>query len=423
MKVGAVRTIINTIKKEFERISHLRSQQLIQQIEDLFDEMPDEEPADKALGILVKNTIATFWREASQIPVTKDWGTNAVVSSWLKLQKNLQETEWDIQRAHHGYFYHCLQFQYNQSGNGIINTDKLMPILIGLCRRIGYAEKDGIDKYPFPFLEVTIQRIEKEKRGHLIEGFSFIATSFAMMFYLLYHHCSKEQWAILPQLIKYRANTTDEEIRSETAMITNMLNSPDKVLALLATMEVYIDGRPLLINPLLSTLPDCIPKSKKKLLDSTIEKRLYYGITHSLHNAAPAELSDSFATVLERDFALHQDQSYPAAINFAMSVNAQFADLPPTNQEQLFSAAYTFSLGQYIKLCESNQAPNPYLWFSHETKSSAAKKLRLQEKGVPTDMSLCEWAATHEGRLHTLKSQFEEHKKKLLQMPNSALEA
>lgn len=457
MKVGAVKEIILAIKEEFEKIGHPHSKQLIKKIEDLFNDLADEGDANKALGDQIKSIIEIFWYEQSQIPVVEDWDNNRVVSTWLKLQNALQDTKWDIQRAHHGYFYHCLQFQYNHAGDGLIDLDKLMPIITGICRRSGYAERNSLAQYPLLSFRTTIEHIEQDKKKHLIEGFTFTATAFAMMFYLLYHHCSKAQLVLLPSLITFRVNTTAEEIRSETALIETMLKMPDKVLAALEKMKVYIDGRAFvrktvfvdgasrLSHDYLSILPESLPKTKRALLMATTANRfdyldkvtgigkhlgcldaardkrfLHFGIIQRIHNTEQEQLCDSFVAILNQEFALHADQSYPKAISFALNVNTRFSDLPQPIQELLFSATYIFALGQYIKLCESNKS-SPLLWFCPKTKSSAATKLMLEEKGESINMGLNEWAATREGRLLLLKSQFEEYRKELFEAPHHAL--
>lgn len=457
MDVGSVKKIITAIKEEFAKTNHERSKQLIKEIEDLFIGLAEDSDITQALGDQIKNIIATFWHEQSQIPVVEDWDNNETVSTWIRLQTALQETKWDIQRAHHGYFYHCLQYQYNQAGDGLINLDRLMPILIRLCRGIGYADRGKLAQYPLCSLQNTIDRIEKQKMRQLIDGFTFTASAFTILFYILYHHCSQAQLVLLPSLITFRKHTTDEEVRSETALLETMLKTPSLVLDTLKQLKFYIDGRsfakkkafiegnPTLIDDCLSILPDSLPKSKRDLITATTGKHidyldkvtglgkhlgcidaardkrfLHFGIIHKIRSTEPEHLCDSFAAVLKQEFALHSDQSYPKAISFALSVNTRFSDLPQSIQELLFSASYIFALGQYINLCESNKK-SPLLWFCPKTKSNAAAKLIQQEKGKSIDMGVNEWAATHEGRLCLLKSQFEEYKKELFQETHHAL--
>ncbi|MCL9684850.1 hypothetical protein [Legionella maioricensis] len=410
MNVGAVRKIVEAFKVEIEKTANKESRKLSQQLDDLFDDLNDNDLIDALLGNQVKRIIMLFWEQASQWPITEDWATNAPVSAWLKLQDDLRETKWEIQTAHHGYFYHCLEWQYDQNGDGVLAANQLMPVLIRCCRMLGYAEKQE-ENYPFSRLTSKIDLVENLKKSFLIDGVKSIVTSLAVLFYLHYHHCSPAQLAILPHLIKYRINTTDEERRSETAVVTALGHAPQKALIFFKQMAIYIEGKEFFTNPSLKSLPNLIPNSKKKLLEEINDKQWYYLITHAIRTEEQSHLVDPLIKILGEDFVQQKDQSYPASLSFAEKVIQQFTDISPLIQKRLVSALHYFCLERYTVLCNSKAAKNPLLWFSPATKSGAALKLQQRERGISTHLSLVEWAATLEGRLNNLITLFDEYKK------------
>ncbi len=409
MNVGTVRKIIETFKMKMEGIADKESEQSSQQLCNLFDDLNDNDRVDRDLGLQVKHIILKFWQQVSQRPVTGDWATNATVSAWLKLQKDLQETKWDIQVAHHSYFYHCLEVQYNQSGDGKIAANILIPVLVRCCRMLGYVQKQEDQDYPFAFLASKIQSIEHLRKAFLIEGIKSKVTSLAALFYLLYHHCSPAQLAILPRLIKYRVNTTDEEIRSETAVVMTLGLAPEKALFFFQHTASYIDGREFITNNTLINLSDSIPNSPKKLLEAITGKQWYYKILKTIRTEELSNSVDPLIKVLEQDFAQQADQSYPAALSFTEKVIRQFTNLPAPINDKLLSALRFFCFDHYMTLCKSN-TKNSFFWFSPATKSSTALKLQQQEK-TPAQLNFLEWAATQEGRLHHLITLFDDYKK------------
>ncbi len=410
MNVGTVRKIIEDFKTEIDKTANEESKKLSRQLNDLFDDLNDCDLIDVPLGAQLKLIITQFWQQASLWPVNKDWATNPTVSAWLKLQENLQETKWDIQEAHHGYFYHCWEFQYNQSGDGKMAVHQLMPVLIRCCRMLGYAEKTEVSHYPFSRLTSKIELIDSLRKEFLIDGVKGIVTSLSVLFYLLYHYCSPEQLAILPWLIKYRVNTTDEERRSETAVVTTLSNDPQQALDFFRAREMYIEGREIIANPTLKSLTNLIPNSRKKLSEGINDKPWYYRIIKTIYTEELVNLVAPLVEILEQDFAQQKDQSYPAALSFTEKVIQQFINLSPLVKEKLVSALHYFCLEHYRTLCTSNVAKSPLLWFSPTTKSNAATKLQQREKGIHTRLGLIEWAATREGRLNHLITLFDDYK-------------
>ncbi len=407
MKIGEVKQAIEVLCSELERVGWMaESRQLGTQLTDLCDDVSDDDIANPALGVQVKRIVLAFWQQASQRPVTKDWETNASVCAWLKFKTRLQDAGWALDDAHHGYFYHCLEFEYNHAGKGLLSAEKLLPVLLSCCRMIGYAEKKELHDYPFN----QVLHIGGVSHAHLIESVKAIVTSLAVIFYVLYHLCSPMQRLLLPRLITYRLRTTDEERRSETALVSALYNKTEQSLNLLMRLELYIDSRELFVNESLKNLAGLIPNSRRVLIEATIHKRWYYEIAHSIYSEHPNDLVDSVIRVLARNFDAQGDRSFQATLSFAAKVNQQLAMLERPMRERALSALYFFCLGQYIELRAREPILSSFFSFSRVTKCSAAKKIQQQERGYPVRLTLRELGATKEGRLSTLVNLFEGYK-------------
>ena len=407
MNIGKVRKLIGSFINEIQRTqSPFDSSQLSTKFNDLFDDLLDDDLVTPELGKQVKKIIVEFWQAAAQIAVCEDWETNATIQAWLKLKDNLQETKWELQDAHHIYFYHGLSHEYNHVGDHKIPVEKLMPVLVQCCRMIGYSEKKDLTDYPF----TQIKHMVHLNKAHLIDSIKAIVTSLAVIFYMLDNHCSTQQRITLLRLITYRNSITEEEIRSETAIINAFCNKPEKALRLLIAMEQYLDGRELLLNDALNQLKGLIPDSRCALIAATTKKPWDYGMIYSLYSDEPEKLIDALTKAMAIRFDTLRDHSYPSILSFARSVIQQSANLPIHAQNKILSALYFFCLGQYVELRKNDATVTPFFSFSKATKCSAAKKIQQKEMGYPTHFSIRELGATNEGRLRTLVDMFEDFK-------------
>lgn len=419
MNVGAVKKIIILFKQHFETIDHSLSHHLSQLLLDLFNDLDEKTPVNNTLGIQVKKIIEIFWAHARTLPIYPDWECNDVVSCWLKLQQDLLKTEWDIQTAHHAYFYYCLKHQYNQSGNSPLQADQLMPVFMKLCRMLKYWDKTDPSDYPFSYLRKKIDRIEKTGQLYLVDELKAIATAFTGLFYLLYHHCSAHQIALWPRLIQYRTQTTSEEIRSESAVFAALVYQPHDVLSFIKHLKNYVDGREFHEQNTLAHLRDLMPNTKTQLLEATLKKGWYYEFRKEFFMQETDSGKEKFIAILDKYFNEQEDTSYSAAQDFVKKVNQAFENQPPSVQTQLISATYFFSLSQYIKLCQNNRSRHHLFWFSPSLKAQAAHKLQQREQEQAAHFSIWEWAATKEGRLSGLVTLFDYYKNEHSQRINN----
>lgn len=83
----------------------------------------------------------------------------------------------------------------------------------------GYARLDELDNcYPL----LRLNECFSAKRSQETQKLKDILFLLQSSFYLIYKHCTVAQLHLIPYLIYFRQNTTDEERRSELAMFKTL---------------------------------------------------------------------------------------------------------------------------------------------------------------------------------------------------------
>ncbi|CEG59414.1 protein of unknown function [coiled-coil domain] [Legionella micdadei] len=256
---------------------------------------------------------------------------------------------------HHPILYQALKEEYESLGADVLSLDRLMPLLIVCGRKIGYAKKDEFD-YP-------ISHLPEKPLPQQIFNFREIVILLSSIFYLIFHHCTVDQLKILPFLIYFRLNTTDEERCSEQAILSFLSTRIVESQAFFKKQEDHFDAKAMRDLECVQAVQDLLPKSRGALLRAINEKRWLYAFIHQ-HQNSPTLPEDSLgATVelLEADFFTRSDQSYPSALNFAEEVNAQCFHITEQEKQIVGSAIHLFCLDRYIRQSkvELSEAPSP----------------------------------------------------------------
>jgi hypothetical protein len=403
MTNGLVRKIIDAFV--IEREGCLFSKDFCEKLTHLFDELDDDE-VNFALINSINTIITDFWRKACEEDVP-DWQANPFISPWLKLASDLREMGCKPD-AHHRYFYQHFQREYDQSGDGKISAGLFIGVIKSCCRMIGYADRFALEGYPLSKLEQQITRAEQLKQSHTLDVCKARVTALSVIFYIFYHHCSERQREILPHLLHYRTPTTDEERRSEKALIRTLVNNAQAVSFFFVQRSNYVEGRELNENHSLQALKRLIPASKAALLTAILGK-FWHQISGNI-TSKPDNLTEAFIKTLTGNFELQNDKSYSGALSFAAQVIHQSEGMSLSIVSNLLSALYIFCLQRYIDLRKSEPATESLWQFSSSTKCNAARKLQLGEMGAAVALSTKEFLACNEGRLKELREKFDDYK-------------
>lgn len=410
MTIGSIREIVQKFKQKFTLLCDNISVRYCDKLLDLLQCFDNDAKIDKALTQQIEETIKSFWEEISQEDSPSNWATHPRITHWLILSNSLEAYGVDINRVHYTYFFHNFLIEFQKQDEEKLTTAHFIPLLISCCRMMAYARENELNTYLEIYIQKNQQYIEARKNTHLIPQFKTVITSLHILFYLFYHHLNDNQIALLPLLIKYRPNTTDEEIRSETALIAAFNDNPEACLDLFKQVSHYVDYREFQENSSLAALKNIVPNSRTRLLEQTIGKSWYYVATKSNRSCKPKDLVHKPGNTLETDFSLQSKKSYLDAFNFSSAVLEQSLAFKPFVRQAILSASYVFCLQHYMTVCTPSTDCSSFFTFSHKTKRRAAQKLLQQENGEVVQFTTKEWAATKEGRLGKLTELFNNYK-------------
>lgn len=405
MNVGEIRIIVKELKDNLVRDnSYGELLHSFTSLEALINRLPEDLLVGSALEEEIKKIVVTFWEEMSRQPVRDDWETHPTIFGWRQFQERLCRSGWELHDAHHCYFYHCLASQYN-GDNEDLPLEKIIPLLRHCCQMIGYADKHHLADYPYKAI-----KLRTPSRADTFDTHKAIATSFTVLFYLLYHHCTAVERRILKNLVQFFPNICEEEVASETKLLEFLYEQPKKSIELVEQLQPFIDEHELISNQHFSCLHDTCPNSTKSLIDATVHQRWYYFVINCNNSVESAHFLQELIKKLSESFANKYDRAYDAALSFSRLVLKQAENLSEELYSKLISALYYFCLGQYIELRRQQPAVISFFSFSGDTKCIAAKKLQQQELGEPVCLNLNEFMATKEGRLNSLILLFDLYK-------------
>lgn len=414
MSVGEVRRILQRFSKKVETVGDTPSTLLSAQLLDLLADLDEETLIAPSLALTLKETMTLFWQQINLQDIAQDWAAQPKITVWLELNKELQAFNLNIPKVHHPYFFRCLLTDYQKQGNEKVPAKNLLTIIVSCARMMGYAGKEELDSYLESYLSKQKLLFSNPRNSYLSVQFAPVINTIFMLFYLFYHHCNEKQLALLPLLIKYRTNTTDEEIRSETALLRALNKNPLECIALLEQFTIYLNHREFYKNNFLAELQHVLPQTVPKLLDLTLHKTWYYACLNSIRLANTDHLFDLLNTLVVNDFNTQKTPSYTQALAFAIDILENSTTFPAPVKSILVSSTYVFCLSQYIKSCVPKTEDRSF--FSITTQYNAAMKLKLQEMGISISFKVKEWAATKAGPLGKLVELFNDYKAEHIQI-------
>lgn len=245
---------------------------------------------------------------------------------------------------HHPRLFAVIEEEYRTLSSESVTAEQLLVLLMQCGRVTKYAEATNLSNYPissFPENPLPQQR-QRQKESVIL---------LASIYYLIFHYCSTEQLRLLPYLIDFRLDTTDEERRSEKAILnylsTRILDSgaffkKQKAFDARAIKEFDLDK--------IKELPSSSPTA---LFHAVSEQRWIYAFVHHTRyqdsnlQLRPENINLTLE-LLETDFASSDDQSYTAALNFARTAIKQLFCL--TDEEKIIASStiYLFCLDKYV---------------------------------------------------------------------------
>lgn len=246
---------------------------------------------------------------------------------------------------HHPRLFAVIEEKYKTLSSRAIDVNQLLVLLKQCGRVIKYAETTNLSDYPISSLP---EKPLPQQQHRLKESVVLLAS----IYYLIFHYCSVEQLKLLPHLIYFRLETTDEERRSEQA-IFNYLSTRILDSQLFFKKQRAFDSRAIKEFGLeqIKELPTSSPPA---LFYAVKEQRWIYAFVHHIRyrnsnlQATPENISLTLE-LLETDFASSGNQSYTAALNFAEGVIRQLFCLSEEEQKIVSSAIYLFCLDNYVR--------------------------------------------------------------------------
>ncbi|CDZ76118.1 hypothetical protein BN59_00383 [Legionella massiliensis] len=398
----------------------------------LLGEMGEEQEVTAELIVPVSNILKNFWSWVTVNLPYEQWLNSKEVEPWLAFQKNLAQEYKRLTAAlgpgqtppggtirmtgalaedfHHPMMYRMLEERYGHAGPALLDLSNLLAVVVRSSRMMGYADKGSTDNYPLKHLQ---QRKQQFQSRYEIGKFKAIYALLGTAFYLIHHYCTAEQLELLPYLIHYRALTTDEERRSETAIVKSIINNPLDFQNFFLEHKNVFDIKSFRELEVLSAASALVPSSRVQFIGAITEDNWLYGFIQNCRcqqDASPNLILNSSIQFLETKFAMQKDQSYTAALDFSSTAKAEMSKVMISMTEEEIrlgnSLLHAFCLGKYSKgRDEDKRSKHSFLSFSRKTKCDAADKKRDEIlTGVPAKLTLFEDWALHQGRLDELNT-------------------
>lgn len=401
---------ISQLKNKVYELPAINSHELLallNQFKESINLLADEEELNLELMTPIKELINKFWTWAIDNIPFESWRNDPIILPWLSLQSTLAKAGLLPTDFHHPLLFRALENNYQALPNHQLEVIKLMPLLSCASRMIGYAEKTNLDNYPFAKLNAAVAA----KNPQHIEKLKHILFLIRTILYLTHHYCTQEQLALLPYLIYFRYPTTDEERRSELALLQNLTENITENLAFFADTEQYIEMRSIKEINSLYNVNSLIPTTRKEFIKATSESKWIYCFRKM--NRDNPTLSEKIGInktlyLLNKDFSTQKDNSYLAAQDFSANVKKLIPTLNKKEANLLHRANYLFCLDNYVKQRQKDPLTKHSIFsFSGQTKCMAAEKKYLSLRGIPASLNFFELCAAKQGRLKELIQSFE----------------
>ncbi|KTD18713.1 Uncharacterised protein [Legionella lansingensis] len=398
MKVSELNDAIQILVKALKKPHVERGAKLL----NLLAELGPNDSVCSSLKRDVYIVLNEFWRWVATNLPSEEWITASEVQPWIDFQKKL--IEHGLQDANEPQKYQLLV--KTACGNGQLDIARLVTLLMMCARMLGYAQEGKLADYPLGKIREIIATYlpphEKDKYKNII-------TMLVSLFLLLNQHCSDDQLDILPQLIDSRPLTTDEERRSELAIVQCLTKRVLLSRSFFKQHRDYIDSRETRVNPDLKAFQALLPKLEVNFLlalDRFSWSEIF--VIESKSFTSEGERFKLTVQALLDDFACSKDHSYLACLPFARKIKKDVAALPEKEKDFIHQALHVFCLHVYEN--DRRNDPRSGGFFSGETKRSAALKKIQEAIGESVSLSFMEFLATKQGRLSQVIAEFEDKK-------------
>ncbi|MDI9818967.1 MULTISPECIES: hypothetical protein [unclassified Legionella] len=394
--------LISELKKEIEKLNAASQNPHRLELKELLAPFKDEEAGKAEVTSKLKSEVYSildnFWQDISKILPVDQWSEEAEVSLWMAFQKKLIEAKWED--AAHPLLYAKLAHNYGQQADSGLKLEELMPLIIRCSRSMGYADKNQLDDYPLGHMATAIRSLQEQRKE--ADKVKSSVTMLAVIFYLINHYCTAEQLDLLPQLIHYRVNTTDEERRSEQAIVRCIADQPLACQNFLLSQKELIEGRVLIKIEEVVAVSHLLPKGRPSFI-TALKENPWFNVL--LRQSRRYEKSGDSSTLtfsveqLRADFASLEEHSYLAALNFALKLKLKTSSFPAKRAEFSRLVLYLFALYAYVDECKADNKPDSFFSFSAKIKNEAALNKIASLTGSSVKLGMIERLALKQSRL------------------------
>ncbi|MDX1836182.1 hypothetical protein DIZ81_02880 [Legionella taurinensis] len=345
---------------------------------------------------LLRQMIKNNWQDVIVTLKPDQWESDAKALPLIRFQEKLETQQMIPVNDHHSLCFKEIVDRFNGSP-GLFTAETLSALMQSTCRVIGYAEHEEMGCYPSARLKKRAKSTSPGAKANLDMSIS----SMAALFYLLYYQTSEERAALIPFLIYYRDRTTDEERRSESAMLRLLRNTPYRAVELINQMESCISYHILLKEKEFEAIRPLLPALRKGLLKALAPDLWHFRANQDRWIDDAITRKVALCNAITAQFKA-MGVPYERIETFCQQIKGQEGWLlSPKDRELLDESLVLFKLQQYREQRESEGLSHTF--FSSEVKYRTAKKQEQIILGVPEKLGLLEWLAAHQGRLGDLQ--------------------
>lgn len=293
---------------------------------------------------------------------------------------------------------------YGELTNQQFMLTELLALITKCCRMTGYADVEELDNYPQLTLTDKISKKRPQEQQKLEDIIFFLRAAF----YLIQKHYTQEQLTLMPFLIYFRPQTTDEERRSELALFEWLHHQKANCLNFLDLHVGHINMRSIQLIRCLPNILKVIPATYTRFIRSTQSYELLWNTEQDNPISRNTLIEDTYE-LLETKFIAQKNQGYAACLQFANDIKMQLPEEAHSEALTVYLALYLFCLNQYKQLRHTD----PYIRYSFlslskQTKEDAVDKKQIELRGAQVQYGFFESIALKEGRLGALIASFEE---------------
>lgn len=406
MTVGELKKALQELIEAYQKMKWMSGATRATGILDALTELDETSTVGGEEKKLIRQMIKNNWQDVVVMLKPSQWESDEKALPLIRFQAQLETQKMIPRNDHHTVCFKEIIARFNESP-GPVNAETLSALMQSTCRVIGYAEHSEVDSYP----SERLKRRSKSPSPGAKANLDMSITSMAALLYLLYYQTSEEQAELIPFLIYYREQTTDEERCSESAMLRFLRNTPHQAALLIEQMAHCINYSIVLKEKEFEPIRALLPTVRKDFLKALFPD--LWHITANQHGGILDTITRKVAlcnaitkqfTVLKIPF----DEIEP----FCRQIKSEKGMLRSSKDRELLDESLQlFKLDQYIAQRESEGGE--YLFFSGNLKHRAAVKQKQKLLGVTEKLGLLEWAAVHQGRLGKLQGETESQDNRL----------